>query len=79
MRFTASFVDPGQWNEIRAQLLDTPGVDALEIATVSDRDADVSLRFPGGVRGLADALGARGLVWQTLRAAGFCVQTIDNK
>lgn len=61
VRFTASFVDPGQWNEIRAQLLDTPGVDALEIATVSDRDADVSLRFPGGARGLADALGARGL------------------
>jgi hypothetical protein len=61
VRFTASFVDPGQWNEIRAQLLDTPGVDALEIATVSDRDADVSLRFPGGARSLADALGARGL------------------
>ena len=61
VRFTASFVDAGQWNEIRAQLLDTPGVDSLEIATVSDRDADVSLRFPGGARGLADALGARGL------------------
>ena len=55
------FVDPRQWNQIRAQLLDTPGVDALEISTVSDRYAAVSLRFPGGARGLANALGARGL------------------
>jgi hypothetical protein len=61
VKFTASFVNPRQWNEIRAQLLDTPGVDALEISTVSDRYAAVSLRFPGGPRGLADALGARGL------------------
>jgi hypothetical protein len=61
VQFIAQFVNPGQWNEIRAQLLDTPGVDALEIAAVSDRDADVSLTFPGGARGLADALGARGL------------------
>jgi hypothetical protein len=61
VKFTAAFVNPGQWNEIRAQLLDTPGVDALEIGTVADRYADVSLRFPGGARSLADALGARGL------------------
>jgi hypothetical protein len=61
VRFLAQFVNPGQWNDIRAQLLNTPGVDALEIGSVSDRDADVSLAFPGGARGLADALGARGL------------------
>jgi hypothetical protein len=59
--FVAEFVNPAQWNEIRTQILDTPGVDALDIASVSDRDADVSLRFPGGIRGLANALGARGL------------------
>ena len=48
VKFTASFVNPRQWNEIRAQLLDTPGVDALEISTASDRDAAVSLRISGG-------------------------------
>jgi hypothetical protein len=59
--FVAEFVNPSQWNEIRTQILDTPGVDALDIASVSDRNADVSLRFPGGIQGLANALGARGL------------------
>ena len=59
--FIAEFVNAGQWNEIRAQLLDTPGVDALSIASSSDRNADVSLKYPGGARALANALGARGL------------------
>jgi hypothetical protein len=59
--FVAQFVNPSQWNEIRTQILDTPGVDAVDIASVSDRDADVTLRFPGGARGLANALGGRGL------------------
>jgi len=59
--FVAEFVNPSQWNEIRTQILDTPGVDAVDIASVSDRNADVTLRFPGGARGLANALGGRGL------------------
>ena len=59
--FVVEFVSAHQWNHIRTQLLDTPGVDALEISTVSDRNAGVSLKFPGGARGLANALGARGL------------------
>jgi hypothetical protein len=58
--FVVEFVSSQQWDQIRTQLLDTPGVDALEISTVSDRNADVTLKFPGGVRGLANALGARG-------------------
>lgn len=59
--FVVEFVNPGQWDQIRAQLLDTPGIDALNIASVSERDANVSLKYPGGVRSLANALGARGL------------------
>jgi hypothetical protein len=59
--FVVEFVNSGQWDQIRTQLLDTPGVDALDISTVTDRNADVSLKFPGGARGLANALGARGL------------------
>jgi hypothetical protein len=42
-------------------LLFTPVVFGLIILSVSDDDAYVSLNFPGGVRGLAYALGARGL------------------
>lgn len=59
--FIAQFVNPSQWDQIRTQLLDTPGVNGLTISAVSDRDADVSLTYPGGARGLANALGARGL------------------
>jgi hypothetical protein len=57
----AEFGSSGQWDQIRSQLLDTPGIDALNIATVSERSADISLKYPGGVRSLANALGARGL------------------
>jgi hypothetical protein len=59
--FIAQFVNPSQWDQIRTQLLDTPGVNGLTISAVSDRDADVSLTYPGGARSLANALGARGL------------------
>ncbi len=59
--FVAEFSSDAQWNEIRAQLLDTPGVDGLEISSVSGTQAGVSLRYAGGVRRLANALGARGL------------------
>lgn len=59
--FLAQFSSPGQWDQIRTQLLDTPGIDALNIMSVSDHDANVTLKFPGGVRGLANTLGGRGL------------------
>ena len=59
--FVAEFNSLGQWNEIRTQLLDTPGVDDVNIATISARSADVALRFPGGAQGLANAVGGRGL------------------
>lgn len=61
VRFVAEFTSLSQWNEIRTQLLDTPGVEELEIATVSARNADVVLKFPGGAAALANAIGARGL------------------
>ncbi len=59
--FVAEFAGPDQWNDLRSKLLDTPGVDSMEISTMSDARADVSLRFPGGAASLANALGARGL------------------
>lgn len=60
--FEARFAGLGQWNEMRTQLLDTPGVEGLEIVGASETSAMVSLRYPSGVRGLANALGGRGLV-----------------
>lgn len=59
--FVAQFSSPGQWDQIRTQLLDTPGIDALNILSVSDHDANVTLKFAGGIRGLANTLAGRGL------------------
>jgi hypothetical protein len=59
--FVAEFTSLAQWNEIRTQLLDTPGVDDLNISTISARTAEVALHFPGGPQGLSNAVGARGL------------------
>lgn len=59
--FVAEFSGPGQWDQIRTQLLDTPGIDSLNILSVSDHDANITLKFVGGIRGLANTLGARGL------------------
>jgi hypothetical protein len=58
---TAQFGDSNQWDQMRAQLLDTPGVDALNIGSVSEGSADISLKYPGGARNLSSALGTRGL------------------
>ncbi|MGQ0456373.1 MAG: DUF2066 domain-containing protein [Hyphomicrobium sp.] len=61
VRLLVEFLSPSQWNDIRTQLLDTPGVEDLQIGAASESSADVSLRFPGGAQGLANAVGARGL------------------
>lgn len=61
VHLVAEFGSLSQWNEMRTQLLETPGVENLEISTVSSSNADLVLQYPGGPRALANALGARGL------------------
>lgn len=61
VRLVAQYGSLAQWNEMRTQLLETPGVENLEIATVSSSNADLVLQYPGGARALANALGSRGL------------------
>ena len=61
VRVVVEFNSQSQWNEIRAQLLDTPGIEDLEITTVTDFNSEVSLHYPGGAQGLARAVGGRGL------------------
>lgn len=55
------FADQSQWNDLRQQLLETPGVDDVRVDAVSARSAKVALVFPGGAEQLAEALAARGL------------------
>ncbi|MFT3732259.1 MAG: DUF2066 domain-containing protein [Hyphomicrobium sp.] len=61
VKFVAEFDNNDEWDQMRAQLLDLPGVDALNIGSVSGNSADISLKYPGGPRSLASALSAHGL------------------
>lgn len=61
VQFVAEFAGEPQWDEIRTQLLDTPGVDNVEISSISASSADIALSYPGGAQRLANAVGARGL------------------
>jgi hypothetical protein len=71
----AEFISLAQWNDMRSQLLDTPGVENLDIPAVSARNADVSLNYPGGPNALANALGARGLQLQD-SGAGWTLRSM---
>lgn len=67
VQIQAEFSTLGQWNDIRRQLLETPGVEDVQIGTISARSADISLRFPGGAEQLAEALAPQRL---TMRNVG---------
>jgi hypothetical protein len=56
------FASLSEWNDIRRQIVDMPGVDDVQIGAVSARSAEVSLRFPGGEQPLADAFARQGLL-----------------
>ena len=55
------FSSLSEWNDLRGQLLDLPGVDDVRVGAVSARSAGVSLRYPGGGQSLAAALSQKGL------------------
>ncbi len=62
VRLAVEFASPGEWDELRGRILDTPGIDDVRIDAVSAQSADVSVRYPGGGLGLATALSRQGLV-----------------
>ncbi len=53
---TVEFSSLRQWQDIRSRLGKIPGVQALEVASLSARSADITFRFPGGAQGLAGKL-----------------------
>jgi hypothetical protein len=52
----------GEWNDIRARLLDMPGADDIRVGNVFASSAEVSLKYPGGGTALAEALAGQGLI-----------------
>lgn len=61
VRATAVFSGPSQWNDMRANLLAMPGVEALEILSVTERNAELSFHYPGGSNAILQAGGSAGL------------------
>ena len=71
VQLMVEFRNGPQWQEMRRQIAETPGVDDFEVGGLSEHGASVALRFPGGGEALAGALSARGLevrdlggIWQ---------------
>lgn len=61
VRMQVEFQGLSEWNSMRAKVLDTPGVEDVQIDAVSARGADMQVTYPGGGSALADAFSARGL------------------
>lgn len=55
------FAGMGQWKDIRARLSKVPGVNGLDVKSLSARTARVGLQFPGGAERLSQALASQGL------------------
>lgn len=74
VQLVAEFQSMGQWNDVRRQLLATPGVEDVNIASISARSAEVALSFPGGAARLADAVAAQGLALSS-QAGGWVLRS----
>lgn len=62
VHLAVQFSSLDEWNNLRRQILETPGIDDVRIGAVSARSADVSVRYPGGGAGLASMLSRQGLM-----------------
>ncbi|MEO0618925.1 MAG: hypothetical protein AAFZ01_06545, partial [Pseudomonadota bacterium] len=51
----------GQWQRLRAQLVELPGVEQFDTGTVSARGAEVAMRYPGGIGAFRQRMASAGL------------------
>ena len=58
---TAEFAGLPQWQQMRSRLTRVPGVQSLDIVSLSARAANVTLEFPGGAERLSQQLGRHNL------------------
>ena len=61
VQLTIQFSTLREWESIRQQIADTPGVEDLLVAGQSGRAVDLAVRFPGGGVQLANSLASQGL------------------
>lgn len=55
------FAGMSQWKDIRSRLAKVPGVNGLDVKSLSARTAHVGLQYPGGPERLSQALASHGL------------------
>ena len=67
VNLVVEFAGMRQWRDIRARLVKVPGVNEIDVKSLSARTAQVALQFPGGVERLSRALPPHGL---SLNGAG---------
>ena len=60
------FAGMQQWQKMRARLTRVPGVQALEVTSLSARSADVTMQYPGGAERLASQISAYNLYLENL-------------
>lgn len=58
-----------EWNDLRGRLLDMPGIDDIRVGAVTERSAQVNVRYPGGGPALATAMAPQGLSLQNVGGA----------
>lgn len=63
---TVEFSGLRQWQDIRSRLRKIPGIQALEVGSLSARSADITFRFPGGTQAFSGKLSAHNLVLTNL-------------
>lgn len=55
------FAGMTQWKDIRTRLVKVPGVNDIDVKSLSARSAQIGLQFPGGAENLANIVGSHGL------------------
>lgn len=76
VQMSVMFTSPEEWDELRGRILDMPGINDVRIGTVSPYTAEVSVLYPGGGAGLAQAFASQGL---TLTDGGGGYWTLSSR
>jgi Uncharacterized protein conserved in bacteria (DUF2066) len=67
VQMTVEFRSLQEWQALRRQITETPGVEDFQIAGQSGRTADIAVRFPGGGNQLSDSMASQGLDMREVR------------
>ena len=61
MRVVAEFSGANQWRDLRTRFLETPGIEDVEIASISAQNAEISFAYGQGIGELRSELARSGI------------------